>query len=79
MSYLKNMVNVMSSVEIIPSDTLYIPNPSLLIVSSLTTSTVANKLFDAGVTVRTRQFVTDGASVVSQIKLIIFRQVQEYL
>ena len=67
MSYLKNMVNVMSSVEIIPSDTLYIPNPSLLIVSSLTTSTVANKLFDAGVTVRTRQFVTDGASVVSQI------------
>ena len=67
MSYLKNMVNVVSSVKIIPSDTIYIPNPSLLIVSSVTTGASAGSLIDSGVTTQIRQFTTDGASVNGEI------------
>jgi hypothetical protein len=67
MSYLKNMVNVVSSVKIIPSDTIYIPNPSLLIVSSVTTGGQAGSLIDSGVTTQIRQFTTDGASVNGEI------------
>ena len=67
MSYLKNMVNVMSALKIIPSDTIYIPNPSYLIHSGITTGAQANSLLDGGVTVQLRDFTTDGASVNGQI------------
>ena len=67
MSYLKNMVNVMSALKIIPSDTIYIPNPSNLIHSGVTTGAQANSLLDANVTVQLRDFTTDGASVNGEI------------
>ena len=62
------MVNVVSSVKIIPSDTIYIPNPSLLIVSSVTTGGQAGSLIDSGVTTQIRQFTTDGASVNGELE-----------
>ncbi len=49
MAYPKNSVNTATALRVVKSDTINIPNPALLQVSSTTSATTANNLFDINV------------------------------
>ncbi len=61
MSYLKNMISGMSALEIVPSDTIYIPKPAHLIVKGVQTLDATGKLVDSTLTPKIWQGTTDSA------------------
>jgi hypothetical protein len=62
MSYLKNMISGMNAIEIVPHNTIYVPNPAFLIVRDSNSNTVADKLYDSSITTQIWQGTTDGAA-----------------
>ncbi len=62
MSYLKNMISGMNAIEIVPHNSIYIPNPALIITRSSQTNTVADSLYDSSITTQIWSGVTDGAA-----------------
>ena len=52
----------MTALEIVPSDTIYIPKPAHLIVKGAQTAAATNKLVDSVLTPKIWQGTTDGAA-----------------
>jgi len=67
MSYLKNMINGMTALEIVPHDSLYIPNPAHLIVADTQDFQTNDRLVDNGIAVTIWTGTTDGASVAGEL------------
>jgi|TARA_R110000787_G_scaffold44300_5_gene108818 hypothetical protein len=56
------MISGMTALEIVPSDTIYIPKPAHLIVKGAQTAAATNKLVDSVLTPKIWQGTTDGAA-----------------
>jgi len=67
MSYLKNMINGMTALEVIPHDSLYIPNPAHLIVADTQDFQSNDRLVDTSIAVTIWTGTTDGASVADEL------------
>lgn len=67
MSYLKNMINGMTALEVIPHDSLYIPNPARLIVADTQDFQSNDRLVDTSIAITIWTGTTDGASVANEL------------